>query len=89
MNLLIKMEQKFTVRNCNVPCCNGQHFIEFINGVAIIPTWEFFQIIEHWKENVKEICGLVCSKHKIICDIHKKLDFAIFVGKKILVTMLF
>ena len=24
------MEQTFTVKNCNVPCCNGQHFIKFM-----------------------------------------------------------
>lgn len=45
--------QNFTLRNCGVPCCNGQHFIKFRDGKAIIPIWELFQIEKHWKKILK------------------------------------
>ena len=33
------------VRNCNVPCCHGKHYIKFKeNGIAVILVWELFQI---------------------------------------------
>lgn len=63
----------FTVRNCNVPCCNGQHFIKFINGKAVIPIWEFFKIVRHWTKNVKNICGPMCPTD-ISCKPHRLLN---------------
>lgn len=75
------MKQTFTVRNCNVPCCNGQHLIEFINGKAIIPTKECLEIIRDWEENVKTICdGIICSKDKM-CNVHKKMANLYFLSE--------
>lgn len=75
------MKQTFTGRNCNVPCCNGQHLIEFINGKAIIPTKECLEIIRDWEENVKIICdGIIWSKDKM-CNAHKKMANLYFLSE--------
>ena len=61
------------VRNCNVPCCHGKHYIKFNeNGIAIIPVWELFQIERYWEKNFKSICDVVCSS-KPMCLVHRKL----------------
>ena len=45
----------YSTRNCGVPCCDGGHFIKFVNGIAKIPTWEFFQIVRHYDKNIQEL----------------------------------
>ena len=70
------------VRNCNVPCCKGQHYIEFKNGKAVIPAWELFQIEKSWKKNVKIICGIECEK-EYLCNVHKKLNTFTFFSEYI------
>ena len=75
----------FCMRNCGVPCCDGQHFIKFINGKAVIPMWEFFQIVRHYEKNIQNLCGIVCSNDRL-CHLHTKLDclhfFQIILDKK-------
>ena len=66
-------ESNFCVKNCGVPCCDGQHFIKFINSKAVIPTWEFFQIVRHYEQNIKNLCGIVCSSDRQ-CHLHRKLN---------------
>ena len=66
------MDKTCAIYNCNVPCYNGKHFINFEDGKAVIPTWEFFNIVRHWEENIKNICGIICTK-KEICNPHKKI----------------
>ena len=65
--------ENFCVKNCNVPCCHGQHYIKFNNGRGKIPTWEFFEIVRHLEKNIIELCGPVCSKNNL-CLLHKKLN---------------
>lgn len=62
--------QNFTLRNCGVPSCNGQHFIKFRDGKAIIPIWELFQIEKHWKKILKRYA--IQYAEKKICAICKK-----------------
>ena len=71
------MEANFTVRNCNVPCCTGQHFIKFRNGKAVIPAWELFEIERHWRKNIGKIFAHVCYNDNL-CKIHKKLECFLF-----------
>ena len=40
-----KMDKTYAINNCNVPCCNEKHFINFKDGKEVIPTFEFFNII--------------------------------------------
>ena len=65
--------QNFSVRNCNVPCCHGQHFIKFRDGKAVIPVWELFQTEKCWKRNIKNLCGIVCENDNL-CNFHRKLN---------------
>ena len=67
----------FAVRNCGVPCCKGQHFIKFIQGKAVIPSWELFQIERCWKKNIERLCGIVCENDNL-CKLHKKLNTFLF-----------
>ena len=70
----------FTTRNCNVPCCNGQHFIKFKPGKAVVPVCELFEIERHWRKNIEKLCGKVCSDNNL-CKLHRKLDcFLFFTG---------
>ena len=73
------MENYFTVRNCNVPCCHGQHFIKFNDiRLASIPVPELFSIDRCLEKNVKNICGVVCESDKM-CLAHRRLKiFKIF-----------
>ena len=73
--------QNFTVRNCNVPNCHGQHFIKFKGGKAVIPVWEeMFQIEKYWKKNIERLCGVVCEKD-FLCSLQRKLNcFTFFTG---------
>ena len=67
------MENYFTVRNCNVPCCHGQHFIKFNDiRLASIPVPELFSIDRCLEKNVKNICGVVCESDKM-CLAHRRL----------------
>ena len=63
----------YSKRNCEVPFCNGQHFIKFIDGKAMIPSWEFFEIVRHYDKNIAKLCGIVWLSDKL-CHIHKKLN---------------
>ena len=63
----------YSVRNYGVPCCNGQHFIKFINGKAVIPTWEFFRIVRHYEKNIEELCDIACES-EYLCRLHQKLN---------------
>ena len=69
-----------------MPCCDGQHFIKFIDGKAVIPTWEFFQIVRHYEKNIR---GIVCSSEKFMwysmfqCHSHRKLDCLHFFSNNI------
>ena len=63
----------FTVRNCDVLCCDGQQFIKLINGKAVIPTWELFEIECHWTKNIEKLCRPVCPSDKM-CKLHRLLD---------------
>ena len=45
-----------TLRNCLVPCCNGQHFLKFRNSKALITASDFFKICRHFTKNVHDIC---------------------------------
>ena len=67
------MKMNYSTRNCGVLCCNGQHFIKFIDGKAMIPSWEFFEIVRHYDKNIEKLCGIVCLSDKL-CHIHKKLN---------------
>ena len=73
------MENFFTVRNCSVSCCHGQHFIKFNDsGLASIPVWELFSIGRCWEKNLKNICGVVCESNNL-CLAHKRLKiFKVF-----------
>ena len=72
--VFLKMEtENYYVINCNVPCCHGQHYIKFINGKAVIPTWDFFEIVRHYEKNIANLCGPVCSSNSL-CRLHKKLN---------------
>ena len=73
----MKNYSNFTTRNCNVPCCTGQHFIKFKQGKAIIPAWELFEIERCWKKNIKKLCGKVCSNNNL-CKLHIKLNCFLF-----------
>ena len=65
--------QNFTVKNCMVMCCDGQHVINFKDSRAIIPVQELFKIKECWEKNIENICGTVCKK-KGNCEPHIKLN---------------
>lgn len=67
------MKMNYSTRNCDVPCCNGQHFIKFIDGKAMIPSWEFFEIVRHYDKNIEKLCGIVFLSDEL-CHIHKKLN---------------
>lgn len=67
------MKMNYSTRNCEVPCCNGQHFIKFIDGKAMILSWEFFEIVRHYDKNIAKLCGIVWLSDKL-CHIHKKLN---------------
>ena len=67
------MENYFTVRNCNVPCCHGQHVIKFNDiGLASIHVWELFEIEKCWEKNIRNIRGIVCKSDNE-CLVHKRL----------------
>ena len=66
------MENYSVVRNCNVPCCHGQHYIKFNeNGIVAIPIWDL-KLKNVGKKNIENICGIVCEKDSL-CYAHKKL----------------
>ena len=67
----------FAVRNCGVPCCKVQHFIKFIQGKAVIPSWKLIQIERCCKKNIERLCGIVC-KNDNLCKLHKKLNTFLF-----------
>ena len=62
-----------TLRNCLVPFCDGQHFINFKNSKAVITASDFFEICRHFTKNVHDICGFECSSN-VPCNNHKKLN---------------
>ena len=67
------MENYFTVRNCNVPCCHGRHVIKFNDiGLASIHVWELFEIEKCWEKNIRNIRGIVCKSDNE-CLVHKRL----------------
>ena len=68
----------FCVRNCGVPCCQGQHFIKFTNGRAKTPTWEFFEIERHYKRNIVELCGPACPNKNFMFPTSKIRMLQIF-----------
>ena len=72
----------FRVRNCGVPCCDGQRFIKFIDGKAVIPTWGFFQIVRHYQKNIQNLCGIACSDDRL-CHLHRKLNYFQFFSNSI------
>lgn len=73
-------DQSYTVKNCNVPNCQGQHFIKFKNGKAVIPTWEMSEIEKCYEQNIKNLCGESC-KNKNLCLLHRKLNvFKFFIN---------
>ena len=55
-----------------VTCCEGQHYIKFRDGRAIIPVWELFNIQKCWEKNIKNLCGIVCESSSM-CILHRKL----------------
>ena len=61
------------VKNCGVNCCNSKHNLKFINGKAIIQTWEMFEIEKCWKKIVREKCDIVCPE-KRQCEEHMWLN---------------
>lgn len=73
----MKEYSNFTVRNCNVPCCTGQHFIKFKRGKAVIPTWGLFEIERCGEKNIEKSCGIVCESD-YLCKLHKKLNCFLF-----------
>ena len=60
-------DQSYTVKNCNVPNCQGQHFIKFKNGKAVIPTWEVSEIEKCYEQNIKNLCGESCKIKIYVC----------------------
>lgn len=72
----------YLVRNYGVPCCNGQHFIKFINRNAVIPTWKFFQIVRHYEKNIEQLCGIACES-EYLCRLHQKLNCLQFFSNNI------
>ena len=72
----------FYVRNCGVSCCQRQHYIKFINGRAVVPTWEFFEIQRHFEKNIVELCGPACPNDNL-CLLHKKLNYLKFLSEYI------
>lgn len=65
------------VKNCGVNCCNSKHNLKFINGEAIIQTWEMFEIEKCWKKFTREKCDIVCPKKKQ-CKEHMWLNIFCF-----------
>ena len=62
------------VTNFNVPNCNGCHNIVFNGNRAVITVNEFYNIVRHWEQNLKIICGEIC-KHKNIPTPYRRLNF--------------
>ena len=62
-----------TLRNCLVPCCNGQHFIKFRNSKEVVTASDFFEICRHFTKNVHDICDIECPNDKF-CNNHRKLS---------------
>ena len=65
--------ENLTLRNCLVPCSNGQHFTKFRNSKAVITVSDFFEICKHFTKNVHDICDFECPGN-LLCDNHKKLN---------------
>ena len=61
-----------SLRNCRVPCCNGQHFMKCTKNGWIMNVDDVFELYRHYYQNVKHLCDLVCSAD-IPCNLHKKL----------------
>ena len=62
-----------TVKNCNVPCCHGQHYLKFNEvGIAKFSVQELFNIEKCWDKNIKNICGSLSEKSNE-CLAHKRL----------------
>ena len=67
------MENYSVVRNCNVPCCHGKHYIKFNDiGLASVLVGELFEIERCWEKNIENICGKVCKSNNL-CLAHKRL----------------
>ena len=73
----IENYSNFTVRNCSVPCCKGQHFIKFKQGKVVVLSWELSQIERCWKKNIEKLCGIKCENDNL-CELHKKLNVFLF-----------
>ena len=66
-------EQMLLVKNCGVNCCKSKHNLKFFNGIAIIQTWEMFEIGRCWEKNAREKCDIVCPKRNP-CREHRLLN---------------
>ena len=73
------------VKNCGVNCCNSKHYIKFVDEIAIIPTWQIFEIERCWKKNATEKCNVVCPKNNP-CIIHSLLNVFTFFSEYIRTT---
>ena len=62
-----------TLRNCLVPCCEGQYFMKVRNSKAVITASDFFESCRHFRKNVYYICSIVCPNDEL-SDNHKKLN---------------
>lgn len=58
-------------------CCDSKHYIKFLNGVAIIPTWQLFEIEKCWKKNARTKCNVICPKDNP-CKEHRLLNVFTF-----------
>ena len=81
-NMNISTREMFIVKNCGVNCCNSKHYIKFIDGRAIIPAWEMFQIERCWKRDAREKCDYVCPKRNP-CREHSLLSVFKFFSERI------
>ena len=65
-----------------MPRCDGQRFIKFIDGKAVIPTWGFFQIVRDYQKSIQNLCGISCSDDRL-CHLHRKLNYLQFFSNSI------
>ena len=72
------------VRNCHVPNCDGLHNIVFIGNRAVISVNEFYKIVRHWEQNVKNICGKEFKRTEKYCLPHRCLNFVKMLKENVL-----
>ena len=59
--------------DCRVPGCDGSHAIEKINDGWIMTIEDFDNLYKHYKKNVASLCGELCKKYDVPCELHKKI----------------